>query len=39
VRPADVHLANSAAVLSTPAAHFTMVRPGIMLYATPRLRT
>ena len=25
-------LANSAAVLSTPAAHFTMVRPGIMLY-------
>src|SRR5205823_2367109 len=32
VRPADVHLANSAAVLSTPAAHFTMVRPGIMLY-------
>ena len=32
VRPADVHLANSAAVLSAPAAHFTMVRPGIMLY-------
>ena len=32
VRPAEVHLANSAAVLSAPAAHFTMVRPGIMLY-------
>jgi alanine racemase len=27
-----VHLANSAAVLSVPAAHFTMVRPGLMLY-------
>jgi alanine racemase len=27
-----VHLANSAAVLSEPAAHFTMVRPGLMLY-------
>lgn len=32
IRPADVHLANSAAVLSEPAAHFTMVRPGLMLY-------
>ncbi|TMA37880.1 MAG: alanine racemase [Deltaproteobacteria bacterium] len=32
VRPAEVHLANSAATLSAPAAHFTMVRPGIMLY-------
>ena len=32
VRPEHVHLANSAAVLSAPAAHFTMVRPGIMLY-------
>ena len=32
VRPPHVHLANSAAVLSVPAAHFTMVRPGIMLY-------
>src|SRR5439155_253693 len=41
VRPAEVHLANSAAVLSTPAAHFTMVRPGIMLYGyapAPHLR-
>ena len=32
VRPAEVHLANSAAVLCAPAAHFTTVRPGIMLY-------
>src|SRR5262245_49193519 len=32
VRPAHVHLANSAAVLAAPAAHFTMVRPGFMLY-------
>jgi alanine racemase len=32
VRPTHVHLANSAAVLSEPAAHFTMVRPGLMLY-------
>src|SRR5262249_61829092 len=30
--PPHVHLANSAAVLATPDAHFTMVRPGIMLY-------
>jgi len=32
IRPPHVHLANSAAVLSAPAVHFTMVRPGIMLY-------
>lgn len=32
VRPPLVHLANSAAVLCEPAAHFTMVRPGLMLY-------
>jgi alanine racemase len=32
IRPALVHLANSAAVLTAPEAHFTMVRPGIMLY-------
>ena len=32
VRPEQVHVANSAAVLSTPHAHFSMVRPGIMLY-------
>lgn len=27
-----VHAANSAAILCYPAAHFSMVRPGIMLY-------
>jgi alanine racemase len=32
VRPAHVHLANSAAVLAAPEAHFTLVRPGLMLY-------
>jgi alanine racemase len=32
VTPGLVHLANSAAVLSAPAAHFDAVRPGIMLY-------
>jgi len=32
VRPSLVHLANSAAVVAAPPAHFTMVRPGIMLY-------
>ncbi len=32
IRPTLVHLANSAAVLVAPPAHFTMVRPGIMLY-------
>ena len=32
VRPPHVHLSNSAAVLSQPSAHFTLVRPGIMLY-------
>jgi alanine racemase len=35
VRAAQVHLANSAAVLSTPDTHFTMVRPGLMLYGYP----
>ena len=42
VRPPHVHLANSAAVLSEPAAHFTMVRPGLMLYGyapAPHLAT
>ncbi len=34
VRP-SVHLANSAGVIAAPAAHFTMVRPGIMLYGYP----
>jgi len=32
VRPPRVHLANSAAVLALRAAHFSMVRPGLMLY-------
>jgi alanine racemase len=32
VRPPLVHLANSAAVLSAPDAHFSMVRPGLVLY-------
>jgi len=35
VRPSHVHLANSAGVLAAPHAHFTMVRPGIMLYGYP----
>ena len=35
IRPPLVHLANSAGVLAAPAAHFTMVRPGIMLYGYP----
>ncbi len=30
--PEFVHLANSAGVLGRPKSHFTMVRPGIMLY-------
>lgn len=35
VRPPHVHLANSAAVIAAPQAHFSMVRPGIMLYGCP----
>lgn len=30
--PPLIHLANSAAVIALPSAHFTMVRPGLMLY-------
>lgn len=30
--PPYVHLANSAAIINHPESHFTMVRPGIMLY-------
>ncbi|HQR80252.1 MAG TPA: alanine racemase [Actinomycetota bacterium] len=30
--PEHLHLANSAATLSLPDAHFTMVRPGIAMY-------
>ena len=32
LRPPLVHAANSAATLSTPAAHFDSVRPGLALY-------
>jgi len=32
IRPALVHLANSAATITLPPAYFQMVRPGIMLY-------
>jgi alanine racemase len=32
VRPAYRHLANSAATLTLPAAHFDLVRPGIAVY-------
>ena len=32
IRPALVHLANSAATITLPPAYFDMVRPGIMLY-------
>jgi alanine racemase len=35
VRPRWVHIANSAATLSHPDTHFTMVRPGIILYGVP----
>ncbi len=35
VRPRWVHLANSAATLSRPEAHFGLVRPGIALYGLP----
>ncbi|HEX9658453.1 MAG TPA: alanine racemase [Bacteroidota bacterium] len=30
-----VHMANSAAIMTLPEAHFTMVRPGLMLYGYP----
>ena len=32
VRPGMRHLANSAATLTNPAAHFDMVRPGLAVY-------
>lgn len=32
IRPRACHMANSAAVIRYPAAHFDMVRPGLMLY-------
>ena len=31
-RPPLIHMANSAGILVHPSAHFSMVRPGIMLY-------
>ncbi|MGH7845711.1 MAG: alanine racemase [Candidatus Binatia bacterium] len=31
-RPPLVHMANSAAVITLPAAYFSLVRPGLMLY-------
>jgi alanine racemase len=30
--PGLIHLANSAAIITLPAAYFSMVRPGLMLY-------
>lgn len=32
ILPGLVHLANSAGIIASPESHFTMVRPGIMLY-------
>jgi alanine racemase len=32
LEPANIHLANSGAVLATPSTWFTMVRPGIAIY-------
>ena len=34
IEPRFVHMANSAAICDYPEAHFTMVRPGIMLYGS-----
>ncbi|GAB2485220.1 alanine racemase [Jatrophihabitans fulvus] len=35
VRPAYRHIANSAATLTLPEAHFDLVRPGIAVYGLP----
>jgi alanine racemase len=35
VRPRWVHIANSAAALSRPDTHLSLVRPGILLYGVP----
>jgi alanine racemase len=35
VHPPEIHLANSAAVMTLAGAHASMVRPGIMLYGAP----
>jgi alanine racemase len=37
--PALVHAANSAGLITTPSAHFDMVRPGIALYGYHASRT
>jgi alanine racemase len=34
IGPEFIHMANSAAILCYPEAHFNMVRPGIMLYGS-----
>jgi len=34
IDPPLCHIANSAALVNLPAAHFTLVRPGIMLYGS-----
>jgi alanine racemase len=34
IDPPYCHIANSAALVNLPAAHFTLVRPGIMLYGS-----
>ncbi|MEJ2068143.1 MAG: alanine racemase, partial [Deltaproteobacteria bacterium] len=34
INPPFCHIANSAALVTLPAAHFTLVRPGIMLYGS-----
>jgi len=34
INPPFCHIANSAALVNLPAAHFTVVRPGIMLYGS-----
>ncbi len=31
----DIHIANSGGIMHYPESHFTMVRPGIMLYGYP----
>ncbi len=35
VSPRWIHIANSAATLTRPDTHFTLVRPGIVLYGVP----
>lgn len=35
VRPAKIHMANSAGLFRFPATHFDLVRPGLALYGVP----